>query len=405
MWLRSAEGRLTAHRADRLRPRRLDQPARGRVARHRSPGGARPAPGRSGSPVSPGADGMRGFQLAATQLALLRDRIDRRAAAHGAPLDAGRRRGAAAPGADHGVPVGVRRARPGDAAGDVGRHAATTWRSRTAWSATIDEPPTPVVPVPVIRRTADDAVLPVSAALDPAPEGPARAAAPAGRRASRPARGPHPPGTAAPRRPRPRPRSAASMPTGCGSARNEYGATVVLAAAFWLQSMNTLPGRSAFAIRDTTSFGCAALQLAARSAGRTRRPSPTTASRRSAPSAACPSCRTSSAARRCRRRPSDRGAAARPRRTRPGRPTVPDRGRPRSDPGRPNRPSTAVRAAPARPGSPARPGWPARPRPRSRSCPDRPTNPATAASRAVPRRADRPARSSRRIPALSTPFG
>ena len=33
---------------------------------------------------------------------------------------------------------------------------------------------------------------------------------------------------------------------GVGWARSEYGATVVFAAAFWLQSMNTLPGRSSW---------------------------------------------------------------------------------------------------------------------------------------------------------------
>ena len=31
---------------------------------------------------------------------------------------------------------------------------------------------------------------------------------------------------------------------GSAPARSEYGATVVLAALFWLQSMKTLPGRS-----------------------------------------------------------------------------------------------------------------------------------------------------------------
>src|SRR3712207_9108204 len=35
---------------------------------------------------------------------------------------------------------------------------------------------------------------------------------------------------------------------GDGWARSEYGATVVLAALFWLQSMKTLPGRSTLAI-------------------------------------------------------------------------------------------------------------------------------------------------------------
>jgi hypothetical protein len=41
-------------------------------------------------------------------------------------------------------------------------------------------------------------------------------------------------------------------------ARSEYGATVVFAGLFWLQSMSTLPGRSAFSIRQTTSSGVSA---------------------------------------------------------------------------------------------------------------------------------------------------
>ena len=43
---------------------------------------------------------------------------------------------------------------------------------------------------------------------------------------------------------------------GSGRARSEYGATVVFAALFWLQSTSTLPWRSAFVMSDTTSFGC-----------------------------------------------------------------------------------------------------------------------------------------------------
>jgi len=38
-------------------------------------------------------------------------------------------------------------------------------------------------------------------------------------------------------------------------ARSEYGATVVLAALFWLQSMNTLPRRNGLAMRDVTRPG------------------------------------------------------------------------------------------------------------------------------------------------------
>src|SRR5437763_367690 len=44
---------------------------------------------------------------------------------------------------------------------------------------------------------------------------------------------------------------------GIGSARSEYGATVVLAALFWLQSMNTLPGRRFLVILAVICFGCA----------------------------------------------------------------------------------------------------------------------------------------------------
>ena len=43
---------------------------------------------------------------------------------------------------------------------------------------------------------------------------------------------------------------------GRSRARNEYGAIVVFAGLFCDQSMNTFPGRCAFAIVDTTSFGC-----------------------------------------------------------------------------------------------------------------------------------------------------
>jgi RsiW-degrading membrane proteinase PrsW (M82 family) len=80
MWLRSAEGRLTQTalsgyvRAGWLSPPEVASLAS--IGRRRS---ARTWAKRVAG--DPGADGMRGFQLAATQLALLRDRLDRRAAA------------------------------------------------------------------------------------------------------------------------------------------------------------------------------------------------------------------------------------------------------------------------------------------------------------------------------------
>ena len=43
---------------------------------------------------------------------------------------------------------------------------------------------------------------------------------------------------------------------GSGRARRAYGATVVLAALFWLQSTKTLPRRSSLRICETTSLGC-----------------------------------------------------------------------------------------------------------------------------------------------------
>src|SRR4029453_14180259 len=42
---------------------------------------------------------------------------------------------------------------------------------------------------------------------------------------------------------------------GVAWARSEYGATVVFAAAFWLQSMNTLPGRRFLAIFAVIDLG------------------------------------------------------------------------------------------------------------------------------------------------------
>ena len=48
-------------------------------------------------------------------------------------------------------------------------------------------------------------------------------------------------------------RGAATV--GSGRPRNEYGATVVFDALFWLQSTKTLPSRTLFAIVDVTDFG------------------------------------------------------------------------------------------------------------------------------------------------------
>ena len=57
--------------------------------------------------------------------------------------------------------------------------------------------------------------------------------------------------------------STSSQPIGVDTvapsrARSEYGATVVFAGLFWLQSMSTLPGRSTFSIRHTTESGVSA---------------------------------------------------------------------------------------------------------------------------------------------------
>ncbi len=149
MWLRSAEGGLTATALDGYVHAGWISPPEvaslGSIARRRS---ARAWAQRVAG--KPGADGMRGFQLAATQLALLRDRIDRRAAANNAPLeqDAVEERQLLA------LIMAYRSAY-------VGRDPATpraTWDGHRYHVAfpdgvvrAIEEPRTPVVPVPVIR--------------------------------------------------------------------------------------------------------------------------------------------------------------------------------------------------------------------------------------------------------------
>ena len=57
------------------------------------------------------------------------------------------------------------------------------------------------------------------------------------------------------RRPRPRPTSPACSPSGAAGPAASTTATVVLWRLFWLQSMNTLPGRADLAIVDVTRFG------------------------------------------------------------------------------------------------------------------------------------------------------
>ncbi len=149
MWLRSAEGSLPATALTGYVHNGWISPPEvaslGSIARRRS---ARAWALRVAG--KPGADGMRGFQLAATQLALLRDRIDRRAAAHGTPVhqDAVEEQQLLA------LITAYRSAY-------VGRDPATPralWDGRSYHVAfpdgvirTIDEPPTPVVPMPVIR--------------------------------------------------------------------------------------------------------------------------------------------------------------------------------------------------------------------------------------------------------------
>jgi RsiW-degrading membrane proteinase PrsW (M82 family) len=147
MWLRSAEGRLPGTaltpyvRAGWVSPPEVA--SLGSIARRRS---ARAWAERVAG--KPGQSGMRGFQLAATQLALLRDRIDRHLAAHGTP--------SAADLADEQQLLALMMAYR---SAYVGRDPATP---RATWDGSryhivfpdgvvrsVDEPATPVVPVPV----------------------------------------------------------------------------------------------------------------------------------------------------------------------------------------------------------------------------------------------------------------
>ena len=112
-----------AHRADpaRLRPGRLAQPAGGGRAEQPRPAARRPQLGPAGRPATPGVRAMRGYQFAATRLALLRDGmlrgLDRKPGRPGAD----RAGGAGAAGRDHRVPVVLRRSGPAGAGGRLGR--------------------------------------------------------------------------------------------------------------------------------------------------------------------------------------------------------------------------------------------------------------------------------------------
>jgi protease PrsW len=149
MWLRSAEGRLTGTAlAGYVRSGWLSPPEVATLAsigrRRSARAWARRVAG------SPGEDGMRGFQLAATQLALLRDRIDRGVAAGGAPV--------AAEAAEEQRLLALVTAYRTAYVGRDPVAPQAMWDGRRYHVAfpdgvvrTIDEPPTPVVPVPVVR--------------------------------------------------------------------------------------------------------------------------------------------------------------------------------------------------------------------------------------------------------------
>src|SRR5918995_643156 len=81
-------------------------------------------------------------------------------------------------------------------------------------------------------------------------------------------------------------RSTSSQVTGAetvGSSRprSEYGATVVFAALFWLQSTSTLPARARFSMREITRSRCSISRRSAR-----RRAYPWTSSTGALPSGA-----------------------------------------------------------------------------------------------------------------------
>jgi len=149
MWLRSAEGGLTStaltgcvHNGWLSPPEVASLASIGRRRSART--WARRIAGK------PGEDGMRGFQLAATQLALLRDRMDRRAGAGGAAVAAEAREERqllSLVSAYRGAYVGHDPAAP-RAIWDGSRYHIPFPDGITR---VIDEPTTPVVPVPVVR--------------------------------------------------------------------------------------------------------------------------------------------------------------------------------------------------------------------------------------------------------------
>jgi RsiW-degrading membrane proteinase PrsW (M82 family) len=149
MWLRSAEGRLTSTKlAGYVANGWLSPPE---VASLASIGRRRSARAWAKRVAGkPGADGMRGFQLAATQLALLRDRIDRRIAGGGSLNDQ-----------DRHEEQQLLSLLSAYRTAYVGRDPSTP---RALWDGAryhiafpdglvrvIDAPPTPVMPVPVVR--------------------------------------------------------------------------------------------------------------------------------------------------------------------------------------------------------------------------------------------------------------
>jgi RsiW-degrading membrane proteinase PrsW (M82 family) len=149
MWLRSAEGRLTSTalrgyvRAGWLSPPEVASLAS--IGRRRSARTwARRVAGK------PGDDGMRGFQLAATQLAMLRDRMDRRAAA-GSPPDPRES-------AEEWQLLSLLSAYRAAYVGRDPLGPQATWDGYRyhipfpdGLVRVVDEPPTPVVPMPLVR--------------------------------------------------------------------------------------------------------------------------------------------------------------------------------------------------------------------------------------------------------------
>jgi RsiW-degrading membrane proteinase PrsW (M82 family) len=152
MWLRSSEGRLTStalsgyvHNGWISPPEVASLASIGRRRSART--WAKRVAGK------PGEDGMRGFQLAATQLALLRDRMNRRAASNGAPVPSEaieEKQLLALVSAYRTAYVGRDPAAPRAIWDGVRYHVPFP----DGVVRMIDEPSTPVVPVPVIRTAA-----------------------------------------------------------------------------------------------------------------------------------------------------------------------------------------------------------------------------------------------------------